>query len=408
MGSGLNFGAFVQGATEGYDKGRQRAIQDEKMDWERAEQKEKADIRTARDDLANSLSSINKDSAYGKLPGSADNALEQQTPAQTDVPVQGAIASPDQAAPASAPAPAKEVDRLANPYMQNGEGLYKNQKLADDAKYKATRDAYANYFTRIGQPEKVLTLDKAVNEMREAAYDPVRKHALAAVSSGQPGAMDMVNKFSQAAGLGFTYEGGQYDSKNHAWTGVKVTGSDGKSSVETIPVATFGQVMGALTFDKALELRFNREDTARKFAIEDKNAESQRISANAASTKAGAESRYADARVTALGNDAKGADAKARVEAVNKFFPNADRILKMEETVNLTKDQVAAKNRDFEVDTKGRQIAGHFISLNPKVDPRVVAGFARSAASGNLPEVYTDKETGREYITYGGVKLFKN
>lgn len=399
MGLGLGFGAFVQGASEGYDKGRQRAIQDERMEWERADQKEKADMRIAKEDLAKSISTINTDSAYGKLPGAPDNALPQQ-----EAPAQTAIANPDQAA---APAAPKE-DRLANPYTQNGEGLYKNQQLADDAKYKATRDAFANYFAKTGQAEKILTLDKAVNEMREAAYDPVRKHALAAVSSGQPGAMDMVNRFSQAAGLGFKYEGGEYDSKNHTWNNVKVTGADGKTAVENIPVATFGQVLGGLTFDKALELRFNREDTARKFSIDEKNADSQRISANASATKAGAEARYADARVGAINSDVKGADAKARVEAVNRFFPNADKVLKLDETVNLSEKEVAAKKAQIEADGIGRDIAGNLVSLNPKVDPRVVAGFARSAAMGNRPEKQIDKESGRTYITHGGVKLFTN
>ena len=405
MGSGLAFGSFASGLTEGIDKGRARAIQDEKMEWERADQKEKADMRAARTDLSTMLQSINNDSAHGKLPGSPDNLVEQQ--AQQTQP-QTAIATPDQQAAPAAETPVQQEDRLKNPYTQNGEGLYKNQQLADDAKYKATRDAFAAYFVKTGQPEKVLTLDKAVNEMREAAYDPVRKHALAAVSSGQPGAMAAVNKFSQAAGLGFTYEGGEYDSKNHTWNNVKVTGADGKSAVENIPVATFGQVMGALTFDKALEIRFNREDTARKFAIDEKNADSQRISANASATKAGAESRYADARVNQLNNDAKGNDLKARVEAVNKFFPNADKVLKLDETVNMSKEQVAGKNAEIEADSKGRTIAGNLASLNPKTDLRVIAGFSRAAAMGNLPEKQIDKESGRAYVTHGGTKIFVN
>lgn len=400
MGLGLGFGSFASGLSEGIDKGRARAIQDERMEWERADQKEKADMRIAKEDLAKSISSINTDSAYGKLPGAPDNALPQQ-----EAPAQTAIATPDQQAASPA---APQEDRLANPFKQNGEGLYKNQQLADDAKYKATRDAFANYFARTGQAEKILTLDKAVNEMREAAYDPVRKHALAAVSSGQPGAMDMVNRFSQAAGLGFKYEGGEYDSKNHTWNNVKVTGADGKTAVENIPVATFGQVMGALTFDKALELRFNREDTARKFAIDDKNAESQRISANAAATKAGAESRYADARVNAINSDAKGSDSKARVEAINKFFPNADKVLKLDETVGMNDKELASKKAEIDTDNRGRTIAGNLASLNPKTDLRVIAGFSRAAAMGNLPEKQIDKESGRAYITHGGTKIFVN
>jgi hypothetical protein len=417
MGTGLNVGAFAGGMAEGISRGIKDENEKEQTQALRDDRLEKVKIRGARDELSKALEEINHKSANGMLPGSDDNVIQQpeqapvasaqQAPAQ-----QTAIATPDQAAPAAAPAapaqPKQDSNRVKDIFQSNGEGLYKNQNLANDAKYSAIRSAYEKFFVSTGQPERVLDLDKKINEMRDNAYDPLRKATAAAVMSGQPGAIDMVNKFSQAAGLGFQYEGGEYDQKSHTWNNVKVTDAKGKSQVENIPVATMYTVLGVLTPEKKLELDFNREDTARRFSIEDKNAESNRISANAASTKAGAEKNYADARVKALNEDSKGTEVKARVEALNKFFPSADRVLKSDETINDSKEEVARKKRDIEIDSTGRTVAGNLASLNPKVDVRVIAGAARSAASGNRPEKQVEQETGRTYFTHGGVKLYTN
>lgn len=417
MGTGLNVGAFAGGMAEGISRGIKDENEKEQTQALRDDRLEKAKIRAARDELSKTFDEMNHKIAYGKLPAGDDNVIQQpeqapvegaqQAPAQ-----QTAIATPDQAAPAATPAAPVEqkqdTSRVNDIFKSNGEGLYKNQNLANEAKYAAIRNAYEKFFIATGQPERVLDLDKKINEMRDNAYDPLRKATAAAVMSGQPGAIDMVNKFSQAAGLGFQYEGGEYDQKTHTWNNVKVTDAKGKTQVENIPVATMYTVLGVLTPEKKLELDFNREDTARKFAIEDKNAESNRISANAASTKAGAEKNFADARVKALENDAKGTDAKAKVEALNKFFPNADRVLKSDETLGLSKEELAKTKSTIDTDLKGRTIAGNLASLNPKTDLRVIAGFARSAASGNLPERQVDKETGRAFVTHGGTKLFVN
>lgn len=403
MGLGLGFGAFVGGASDGYDKSRQRAMQDEKMSWERADQKEKADMRIARDDLSKSLQSINTDSAYGKLPGAEDNVVPQQADAQQTQP-QTAIAGPDQAAAGAAtPAATPQVDRLKNPFTQNGEGLYKNQQLADDAKYKATRDAMANYFVKIGQPEKVLTLDKAVNEMREAAYDPVRKHALAAISSGSVGAMDMATKFSQAAGLGYTYEGGQYDAKTHAWNGVKVTDANGKSAVENIPVATFGTVMGGLTFDKALQLRFDREDAAAKNAIESKKADASMITA-------GAHARNAATNESTRASN-EGINNEVRSRRYFDDFYGAGKDFQVKEPKDMLgwddkqKSDYAAKVQNYETGRHNSQLAGSIFSINPGVKPGEITALIGKLSKN--PDMKPDGQdsNGSYYFNVGGKKI---
>jgi len=109
------------------------------------------------------------------------------------------------------------------------------------------------------------------------------------------------------------------------------------------------------------------------------------------------------AQMAALQDQVKGADVKARVESLDKAFPLAGKVLKMDEMIGENADALKAS---IQKETLGRDYAYSLSSINPKIDPRVIIGAAKSFTEGAALVKKKEAETGRKYFMYGGTKLY--
>lgn len=430
---GIKLGAFLGGAVDGYNTARKRAAEEERLSWERDEQDEKKKAREARSEFSASMEKLRQDRANGMLAGGEDNLTEngiqhvQSYQQKATAPKQTAIAAPADAAPAEAPAqqqtaiavpgaapapqqaPAPQENRVANPFKSSGEGLYKNQRLADDAYYNGVRDITARYLERTGQMDKLATLDKQINDMRESAYDPIRKAAAAALATGQPNAMKLAAHAMSLSGIPVQFDetSGVYDAKSQMWKGVKSRGADGKERVEDMHVTQMLTAINSLDPARLVEFTVGRGDKERELSIKEKDSESQRITANASATRAGAEKTYYEARARATDQDIKGANAKALQETLGKHFPLANSEIDPTKSIGKSPDDLKKRQAQIDADTKGLAVAERLAGLNPKLDPRVVGAASKQALGGGMSE-QTDQKTGRKYIEYGGTKIYTN
>ena len=84
----------------------------------------------------------------------------------------------------------------------------------------------------------------------------------------------------------------------------------------------------------------------------------------------------------------------------------ADKVFKPEDLLGKSPAEVDALKAAAGRDTTSRSVAINLASLNPKIDPRIVIGAAKSAVSGSLPAKKSDPKTGRSYFDYGGAQIF--
>jgi hypothetical protein len=221
MGVGLTaVASFASGATEGYDRARKRDMEDERLKWERQDQEEKQMMRDARDEYAKQMSAARQQFATGKLPGQEENVIPQQ---------------PDQqVAPADLKLPHAPVslhlskqqhqqllssnhkDPTANIFKNNGEGSVQEPEASQRCLLGRLRDITANYYEKTGQVDKVMDLDKKINEWKNSSYDELRKATAAAIVTGDRGAMKMASHLASLTGLGFKVDpdSGTYDPED--------------------------------------------------------------------------------------------------------------------------------------------------------------------------------------------------
>jgi len=290
----MNLGAFAGGLATGIQQGQQMVSTYERMQDERDERAERKKMRDARDEFQKQMSDARAQFATGKLPGQENNLVEQpqlSAPEQADAQPRTAIApegtsAPAPAAPnAAAPAPAAPAQdasgNVNNIFKNNGEGLYKNQKQANDAYWGRLRDITANYYEKTGQVEKLTGVDKAINEWRTSSYDELRKATAAAIATGDPGALKMASHLAGLTGLGIQLDpaSGQYDPKAQTWKGVKVIGSDGKASTQDISATSLLTTIGQLAPEKLVEWTVGRQDKERQFTIEERKASAEETKA---------------------------------------------------------------------------------------------------------------------------------
>jgi len=289
--------AIAQGIIKGIDAGlreygqnerRARAIErdDKRFEWETAEQDEKARLRQAGKDFATQMQEARQQFATGKLPGQEQNVLEQADPA---APRQAIAADGTQPAPAAADA----SSRAANIFKSNGEGLYKDQKLANDAYWSRLRDITAGYYEKTGQVDKLMEIDKKINEWKNSSYDELRKAAAAAVATGDSEALKMVSRVGQLTGLGVQMDGStaSFDPKTQTWKGVKVMGADGKEAVRDVSAVSLLSALSQLSPEKLIEFNIGRADKDRQFGLDERKtrADERRADAYASTARDNAE-----------------------------------------------------------------------------------------------------------------------
>jgi hypothetical protein len=399
---GFNVGAFAGGLATGIQQGQQMVSDHERILDERQEREERQKIRDARSEFQKQMQDARAQFATGKLPGQENNLIEQPQAAapveQTDAqprtaiaPVDGAAPAP--AAPAAAPKAAPDVSsNVGNIFKNNGEGLYKNQKQANDAYWGRLRDITANYYEKTGQVEKLQTVDKSINEWRTSSYDELRKATAAAISTGDAGALGMASKLAALSGLGIQLDPstGKYDAQAQTWKGVKVIGSDGKENVQDLSAVSLMSTIGYLSPEKLVEYTVGRQDKTREFDIKERSAKADETRANASVVQA---KEYSRMRGIAQENQQDYRQGEAERKRSQQF------------TTELESELFRGKNPEMLDDTQRETITRtgslarnlYGIPGNEKANAATLAGVARGLGTGKarvteLPSSFSEEQ----------------
>ena len=432
MATGL--GAFVKGAVEGYKTSKEMSRMDalQKREEERDErerqrfaleqtraQREEEQAKITSEAQAEALSVLeDAKRGTGKFAQLADPAaLQAQQQATQSVEQKGAM-SYDRAEARRLGRTGLDETQTAsvtpqedNLFKSGGEGLYKNQTAADNLKYQLIGDAMKKSLLAKGDFGRAMMVDQDVEKMKEQGYELVRKKAAALVMAGAP--PDSVIPALQKV-YGFVDDGktidptkSTYDAKTGTYSLSVVDQKTGK--VETRPLNQQSMLAALNQLDpvKVLELNIGSQRRAEDLALaaanrkEDVALQREKIGVERIGALATADLR--SAQKAALKDQVKGSDVKARIESLEKAFPLAGKIPKMDELVG---EDAAGLKASIQKETFGRDYAYGLSSINPGVDPRIIIGAAKSFAEGGQLVKKTDAETGRKYFLYGGTKLY--
>jgi hypothetical protein len=436
MATGL--GSFVKGAFEGYqgvkDIQRKEALQkreDERfaMEQERfAAEKERAARELKQQQEADkykqeAISILEEQkTGTGRFAEYADpNAVAARQQAAQSIEQKGA-ASYDRA---EARRLGRTIDETQTAsvtpeedsiFKQGGEGLYKDQQTVDNLKYKMIGDVMKKSLINKGDFGAAMLVDRDINKMAEEGYDLQRKKAAAYVAAGAPPAT-VVASLKKVYGFiddGKTIDETQstYDPKTRSYTLAFVDQKTG--AVEKRPVDQMSMLTTLKQLDPVKILEFNMnsdrraEDLAREDARRKEDVKLKERELGIKEKEAGATLAFRGAQMAALQDQVKGADVKAKIEGIEKSFPLADKVFKPEDMLGKKPDEVATLQASVQRDTTARNVAVNLTSLNPKIDPRIIIGAAKSAAGGGSLTKKQEENTGRSYFTYGGVNIYLN
>lgn len=433
MATGL--GAFVKGAVEGYKTSKEMARMDElqKREEQRfAMEQERFGVeqaRAKREEEANKIADAAKQEALqvmedqkfgrGAFAKLADPAKVQAVQQATQSVEQKGAMSYDRAEARRLGRPIDETQTASvtpqeeNLFKSGGEGLYADQMQADNLKYQLIGESMKKSLVAKGDFGAAMLVDRDIKKMTEEAYDFKRKQAAALVAAGAPpeqviNALDKVYDFIDD-GKYIDKKNSTYDPKTRTYTLSVVDKKTGAAESRPMDQVAMQTALKQLDPVKVVEINMGSDRRKEDLALaasnrkEDVALQREKIGVERIGALATADLR--SAQKAALQDQVKGADIRAKVESLAKSFPNADRSLKIEESA-LPEGDLKSLKTSIERDTIGRNVAVNLTSLNPKLDPQIVIGAAKSAAAGNLPARKTDPKTGRSYFDYGGVQIF--
>lgn len=433
MATGL--GAFVKGAVEGYKTSKEMTRMDElqKREEQRfAMEQERFGVeqaRARREEEANKIADAAKQEALqvmedqkfgrGAFAKLADPAKVQAVQQATQSVEQKGAMSYDRAEARRLGRPIDETQTASvtpqeeNLFKSGGEGLYADQMQADNLKYQLIGESMKKSLIAKGDFGAAMLVDRDIKKMTEEAYDFKRKQAAALVAAGAPpeqviNALDKVYDFIDD-GKYIDKKNSTYDPKTRTYTLSVVDKKTGAAESRPMDQVAMQTALKQLDPVKVVEINMGSDRRKEDLAIaaanrkEDVALKREELAIKRTDARATADLRAA--QKAALQDQVKGADTRAKVESLVKSFPNADRALKIEEQA-LPEGDLKSLKTSIERDTIGRNVAVNLTSLNPKLDPQIVIGAAKSAAAGNLPARKTDPKTGRSYFDYGGVQIF--
>lgn len=431
----IGLGAFVKGAVEGYKTSKEMTRMDElqKREEQRfAMEQERFGVeqaRAKREEEANKIADAAKQEALqvmedqkfgrGAFAKLADPAKVQAVQQATQSVEQKGAMSYDRAEARRLGRPIDETQTASvtpqeeNLFKSGGEGLYADQMQADNLKYQLIGESMKKSLIAKGDFGAAMLVDRDIKKMTEEAYDFKRKQAAALVAAGAPpeqviNALDKVYDFIDD-GKYIDKKNSTYDPKTRTYTLSVVDKKTGAAESRPMDQVAMQTALKQLDPVKVVEINMGSDRRKEDLAIaaanrkEDVALQREKIGVERIGALATADLR--SAQKAALQDQVKGADTRAKVESLVKSFPNADRALKIEEQA-LPEGDLKSLKTSIERDTIGRNVAVNLTSLNPKLDPQIVIGAAKSAAAGNLPARKTDPKTGRSYFDYGGVQIF--
>ena len=214
---GFNLGTFAGGVSKGANDVIDMWNKIDESKYRKEEQDEKSRIRKANADFAKDLETLRTERREGT--GSFEDLLSDDVKNSRTQP--SGIATPG----AETPQPRTGSK---NPLLDGGEGLYRNQKLADDRYYNRLADLQERLYS-ITDPSKAVLVREQMAELRDKDYERSRKTATAALLSGAPNALSLANQAYgfQKDGFQIDTTSGKFDPKA-GWQGVNIVDKDGK------------------------------------------------------------------------------------------------------------------------------------------------------------------------------------
>ena len=417
MATGL--GSFVEGAVKGYstvqDIKRREALQkrdDERyaMEQERfAMEKTRAERELEQQRIADEAKkealTVMEDAKFGR---GAFAKLADPTKLQA---IQQATQSVEQKSDMSYDrAEARRLGRTVdetqtasvtpeeqNIFKQGGEGLYADQRAADNLKYQLIGEAMKKSLIAKGEFGQAMLVDRDIKKMEEEGYELQRKKAAALVMAGAPpeqvvGSLQKVYKFVDD-GKSIDPKKTTYDAKTNTYNIAVIDDKTGEVSMRPMNQQSMLTALNQLTPVQVLELNIGSQRRAEDIQREDKKfaatQEMEQKKLDVSMAVANAQIARYRALTNAEKTAAKGSEQKAKVEAMIKMFPVPD--LSMEKIGMLSKEEQEQKKqeavRNMDLFEKTSQLSG----LNPKVDIQTLANAARLVANGTL-QAFKDKD----------------
>ena len=427
-------GSFVSGAFEGYQnvKEMQRkealqkrdderfAMEQERYGMEKQRAEREMEQQRVADEAKKEALSVMEDAKFGRgaFAKFADPAKVQAMQQATQSVEQKSDMSYDRA---EARRLGRTVDETqtasvtpqeANIFKQGGEGLYADQRAADNLKYQLVGEAMKKSLINKGDFGAAMMVDRDIKKMEEEGYELQRKKAAALVMAGA--SPDQVIPALQKV-YGFVDDGksidpksSTFDAKTNTYNISVVDQKTGQVSTRPMNQQSMLSALNQLTPAQVLELNIGSQKRAEDLAIAAANRkEDVKLAERGLAVKekeAGATLAFRNAQMIALGDQVKGADAKAKAETIDKSFPYADKMFKPEDLLGKSDAEKQKLQGMVESDTRSRNYAVGLASLNPKIDPRIIIG-ASKAASTTFPNILKDK-SGRSYFSYGGSQIY--
>jgi len=431
MATGL--GAFVKGAVEGYKTSKEMSRMDalQKREEERDERERQRfaweQTRATREEEQAKIADVAKQEALqvmedqkfgrGAFAKLADPAKVQAVQQATQSVEQKGAMSYDRAEARRLGRPIDETQTASvtpqeeNLFKSGGEGLYADQMQADNLKYQLIGESMKKSLIAKGDFGAAMLVDRDIKKMTEEAYDFKRKQAAALVAAGAPpeqviNALDKVYDFIDD-GKYIDKKNSTYDPKTRTYTLSVVDKKTGAAESRPMDQVAMQTALKQLDPVKVVEINMGSDRRAEDLALaaanrkEDVALQREKIGVERIGALATADLR--SAQKAALKDQVKGSDVKARIESLEKAFPLAGKIPKMDELVG---EDAAGLKASIQKETFGRDYAYGLSSINPGVDPRIIIGAAKSFAEGGQLVKKTDAETGRKYFLYGGTKLY--
>lgn len=310
---GINWGALAGGIGSGAAQGIKMMTEIEEAgyrkdahQWAKDEQEQKKLVREAQKAYAQGIDALKKERQSGT--GSFSQFITPEVAKAREAESSGAIATPGQVE--------SKAYGSKNPLMDGGEGLYRNQALADDHYYSRLKDLQERLYS-VTDPSKLPMVSEEIEALRERGYDRTRKAATVALMAGAPNALDLANR-----AYGFQKDGMQIDTRSgtfdpeKGWSGVNIVDQSGQT-VRSI----------SLTQNDILKMYLSgTPDKLATFNIQSRQADSAEMSAKASQTSANAAVTTANARAALVDSenyknrqigDWYGAGKLAQAQAVN-------------------------------------------------------------------------------------------
>lgn len=432
MATGL--GALIGGAAEGYQavKELQRkealqkrdderfAMEQERFAMERTRAERELEQQRLADESKKEALQVMEDAklgrgAFAKL---ADPARVQAVQQATQSVEQKGAMSYDRAEARRLGRPIDETQTASvtpeeeNIFKQGGEGLYADQREADNLKYRLIGEAMKKSLIAKGDFGQAMLVDRDIAKMQEEGYELQRKKAAALVMAGASPeqvvpALQKVYQFVDD-GKSIDPKRTTYDAKTNTYNIAVVDQKTGAVEIRPMNQQSMLSALNQLNPAQVLELNIGskrrEEDLAIAAANRKEDVRLQEKGLDIKNKEANATLSFRNAQMIALRDQVKGADAKAKAETIDKSFPYADKMFKPEDLLGKSDAEKQRLQGMVEADTRSRNYAVGLASLNPKIDPRIIIGAAKSAST-TYPDVKKDK-SGRSYFSYGGTNIF--